>query len=297
MTDFRLHTFLTVCREKSFSRAADRLCITQPAVSQHIKYLETDLGQTLLDTKSREIVPTEAGELLRAFAEKAESDAARTRERISTLGAAHPFRFGATRTIGEFVMPECIAPWLAANPGTHLSLRVDNSESLFSALRSGTLDFACIEGPFSRERYTARVLFSDAMIPVCAPGNHLAGARADISELTNETLLVREKGSGSRVLLEQALAGENRTLDSFARVIEIGNIGAIKSLVSADAGIAFLFARSVSKELENGVLARIELSDFTISHEYTFVCLPDALYEAEYVRFFEYCREIFHNKN
>jgi DNA-binding transcriptional LysR family regulator len=251
----------------------------------------------LLDTKSREIVPTAAGELLRAFAEKAEADATRTRERIRDLGAARAFRIGATRTIGEFVMPRCIASWLAAYPGTDLSLCVDNSANLFSGLRRGLFDFVFIEGPFSREAYTTRVLFGDVMVPVCSPANRFALARVDIAELMGETLLAREEGSGSRILLEQALARGNRSLDSFHRLIEVGNIGAIKSLAAADAGIAFLFALSVSAELERGILARIELADFSIAHDYSFVCLPDALYEAEYLSFFDHCREIFHNKN
>ena len=289
MTDFRLRTFIHVCREKSFTRAAEALHITQPAVTQHIKYLEEDLGHDLLEIRGRSVVPTKEGEILLRFAETAEADAERTRQRIAASSASRSLRFGATRTIGEFVMPEYLAAWARDFPDAGISMIVDNSDALFRALHSGELDFLFVEGVFDRDAYSAELFFRDAMVPVCSPRHPLAGAEAGFADITGDTLIVREGGSGSRQLVESALASGNRSLASFARVVEIGNIGAIKSLVAEGTGIAFLYGRSVARELASGELASIALRDLGVSHDYSFVCLRGSLYEGEYRDFLAYC--------
>lgn len=291
MTDFRLHSFLAVCRAGSYSRAAGQLNITQPAVSQHIRYLEEELECRLFTLRDRTLTLTREGELLRRFAETAESDARRTRELIAGRIGSRTFRFGATRTIGEYVLPGCIAPWLRDHPETELSMLVDNSENLFEALRRGELDFAFIEGIFSRDEYDADVLLADAFIPVCAPGDPVAGRTVGFADILARPLLVRERGSGSRLILEQALASCNRTVGSFGRIVEIGNIGAIKSLVAEGAGITFLYEWSVRRELAAGTLARVRLAGFDVRHDFAFVCLPGSIFAGDYREFLRYCRE------
>jgi DNA-binding transcriptional LysR family regulator len=290
MTDFRLKTFLEVYRQQGFTRAAETLHITQPAVTQHIKYLEEDLGRPLFVINGRTIELTGAGEILLRYAETVEADARRTRERIAATGGRKSLRFGATRTIGEYVMPQCVAGWTRDRPETDVSLVVDNSDSLFRALSSGDLDFIFVEGVFDRNAWSSDVLFRDAMIPVCAPENRLAGKRVDFARLLAETLIIREKGSGGRALVEMDLAARNLRVESFSRVLEIGNIGAIKELVMADAGIAILYERSVAREIAGKKLARIPVKNFSLAHDYSFVCMKGSLYENEYREFLEYCR-------
>ncbi len=291
VTDFRLHTFLAVCRQKSFTRAAETLNITQPAVTQHIKFLEEDLGHSLFAIRGRTITLTAEGEILRRYAETAEADARRTRERIALISSRKQLRFGATRTIGEFVMPPCIAGWIRDFPDTDITMLVDNSDTLFQALESGDLDFLFVEGPFDRDSYASDILFADSMIPVCAPTHPLAGKHALFAQLLGETLLLRERGSGGRLLIEQALLATNRKCESFKGVLEIGNIGAIKELVNTGVGIAFLYERSVLRELESGALSRVLVDDFVISHDYAFACLKESLYENEFRNFLAYCRK------
>lgn len=291
MTDFRLHTFLAVCRQKSFTRAAETLNITQPAVTQHIKYLEEDLGHTLFEIQGRNITLTAEGEILRRYAEKVEADARLTRERIALVSSRKQLRFGATRTIGEFVMPSCIAKWIRDFPDTDITMLVDNSKNLFHVLESGDLDFLFVEGPFNRGAYSSEILFNDSIIPVCAPGHPLAVQRINLTQLLGETLIVREKGSGGRQLLEQELLSKNEKLGSFRYILEIGNIGAIKDLVISGTGIAFLYECSVLREIAAGALSRITIDKFAISHDYSFACLKDSQYENEFKLFLEYCRK------
>lgn len=292
MTDFRLRTFLAVWRERSFTRAAGVLHLTQPAVTQHIHYLEADLGQKLFCLEGRTLTLTGAGEILLRYAELVESEASRTRERIASVSSSRPLVFGATRTIGEFVMPDCIAAWSAEFPAARVSMTVDNTDALFASLRRGGLDFLFVEGPFARDEFSTDVLFRDTLALVCPPGHPLAGREAPLDDLLGETLIVRERGSGSRLLVETMLSHHNLTLSSFRLLAEIGNVGAIKRLVARGAGLAFLYERSVAEDVRSGALGRIRTDDAGLAHDYTFVCVRGSPYEAEYRVFLEHCRKV-----
>lgn len=291
MIDFRLRSFIEVHRLQGFTRAAERLHLTQPAVTQHVKKLEEELGKPLFEIKGRSVELTEAGALLMRFALHAEADARRTREGIAALGKRTVLRFGATRTIGEFVLPPSIASWLEAYPESDVAMRVDNTDALFGALRGGDLDFIFVEGCFAREDYQTEVLDVDELVPVCAPGHPFAGRTVSIEEALPQTLVAREGGSGGRALLEKALEGLNLRISDFGRVLEIGSVGAVKELAARGAGIAFLYGASVARELADGRLARFAVEGLAIRHDYTFVRLKDSLPDDGQLRFLAWCRE------
>jgi DNA-binding transcriptional LysR family regulator len=288
--DFRIKTFLAVTEAGNLSRAAERLGLTQPAVSQHLKHLEDRFGVPLLVCRSRSVTLTEAGELLRRYAAAAEADGARTEALMRERGRAAPLRFGATRTIGEYVLPDRIGAYLAEDPEAELRFRVDNTDALLAALRRGEIDFAFIEGIIDRDEFETRLFLRDAFIPVCAGGDELADGPVRFDRLLARRLIVREAGSGSRLLLERALEADNRRIDHFFRTLEVGNIEAIKRLVSAGTGIAFLYRQSVERELAAGTLARIDLESFDVSHDYSFVFLRGGLYAERYLAFLDFCR-------
>jgi DNA-binding transcriptional LysR family regulator len=281
---------LAVCEAGSFTKAAERLHLTQPAVSQHVKRLEDRFGVPLFQVQGRGIFLTEAGELLRNYAATAEADGARTEALIRDLGRRRRMRFGATRTIGEYVLPDRLAAYLRTYPDAEVSLRVDNTEALLAQLRGGDIDFAFIEGLFDREEYETRLFLQDAFIPICAAGDPLATGKPDFLQLKDRRLIVRERGSGSRLILERTLEGMNRSITNFARILELGNLEAIKRLVAGGAGIAFLYEQSVSKELASGSLARIDWPEFSVSHDYTFAFLKNSLYADRYLEFLDFCR-------
>jgi DNA-binding transcriptional LysR family regulator len=288
--DFRIKTFLAVWEEKGYTKAANRLALTQPAVSQHIKYLEEQLKNPLFKFNGREIALTDAGGVLYRYASVAESDGEKTASLIlSGSFISRHIRFGATRTIGEYLLAVPIAEYVKKNPDTKFSLVVDNTDILLEKLARGQIDFAFIEGIFDRSRYSTDVFMSDSFIPVCSPRDPLAGRRVSISDLINRRLLVREQGSGSRGVLEHSLAEMNYTIDSFSSVFEIGNILAIKDLVAEGVGISFLYEKSVIKELSSGRIVKLDVSDFSVSHDYSFVSLKNSMYEAESKKFLEFC--------
>lgn len=289
MIDFRLKTFLAVWAARSYTKAADVLCITQPAVSQQIRSLEEKFGTPLFRFVGRELLLTDAGVVLHRYASAADAEGRKTELRIASLGQSAPFRFGATRTIGEYVLPAALAACLKARPDAELSLVVDNTEALLRRLNRGDLDFAFIEGVFDREAFETTLVLRDAFLPVCGPLDSLAtrGSPVDLVELLQRRLVVREQGSGSRVVLEHALAAFNIKTSDFHRVLELGNVQVIKEIVAEGLGVAFLYERSVRQELAGGRLSRIAVRDFSVFHDYSFVRLKNSVYEDSYREFLD----------
>lgn len=289
MLDFRIKSFLAVCAEKSFSRAAQQLHVTQPAVSQHIAQLENLYGTALFHFKGRELHLTKAGNLLLRYASTAEADGKKTKKLICSGTARIPFTFGATRTIGEYVMPDCIAAWLKQFPEAEISMNVDNTEVLLEALKAGRIDFAFIEGIFNREDFEVHPFMRDEFIGVCEPGDILSRGKTALKEALKRRLIVREKGSGSRKILEHALESRNRDITHFRQVLEIGNVEAIKKLVAQGAGVSFLYKAAVRKELAEGSLSKMRLEGFPIQHDYSFVMLKNSLYASRWLDFLKLC--------
>ncbi len=175
MLDYRTHTFLEVYRQRSFTRAAEALLITQPAVSQHIRQLEAHYGCALFTKTGRGIEPTPAADFLYQRLLAMENDEGRLRIETAELAArptdtsAAPLIFGCTRTIADYVAPRLISTHLAAHPDASVTLRAGNTRDLVSALERGEIDFALVEGSFDRSRFAYETLSHEAYVAVAAP--------------------------------------------------------------------------------------------------------------------------------
>lgn len=290
MLDFRLRTFLAVREEGGYSKAAERLGLTQPAVSQHIAHLEERFGVPLFSHKGRTLTLTPPGETLYRYAAFAEAEGRKVDAEVRAPGTALPIRFGATRTIGEYVLPPLLSAYLAQAPQVELSMVVDNTENLVAALRQGKIDFAFIEGIFDRGGLEILPFLTDRFLPVCSASDPLAHSPAQLRELLGRTLILRERGSGSRVVLEQALEARGLGLGSFSRLLELGNLEAIKRLVRDGHGITFLYEQSLRAELDEGVLVSLNLLDFSVSREFVFAFPRQSSYRGSYLGFLEFCR-------
>ncbi len=286
MLDFRIKTFLEVCKQRSYTKAADALCITQPAVTQHIKYLEQYYGGRLFEYAGRRIELTRNGKLLYQAVLTMAADEEKIRKHLLLAEEGKKeFHFGSTLTIGEFVLPELLASFIGRNQDVSLSMIVDNTSVLLKKIRDGEIDFAFIEGHFHKEEYDYRLFQKDRFIAVTADKSRFQ-KEMELEELLSETIIAREEGSGTREILERVLNEDNRTIHNFRRVIEIGNISAIKHFVKSGCGITFLFESAVKAEIEAGELFEISLKNQNISREFNFVMLKNSLYEEEYSRFF-----------
>lgn len=277
MLDPRLETFLTLCQTMNYTRAAERLCITQPAVTHQIRALEEHYGCRLFSYRGKTLSLTPKGEQLRDLARSLAYNSRKIEEALSAP-APVSLRVGATKTIGEFVVAPLVERFLRENPDGALSLTVENTQHLLGALEEGALDFALVEGFFDREKYQSTLLRREEFFGVCAPDHPMAGRQVPLEELMGERLLLREKGSGTRAILEATLLRRHRSLDSFARVTELSDFATIKTLAAHGLGVSFLYAPVVVRELREGTLARFDLAGEALSGAFHFVCLKDNLF-------------------
>lgn len=288
MIDFRLKTFLTLCKVLNYTKTAELLHITQPAVSQHIKHLETEYGVKLFEYHNKNLTLTEAGTILYDFVSGIDSSSHRVRQMISLSKAEHlPLNFGTTLTIGEYTMPTILSALIKKYPEIHINMEVGNTQALLSKLENGDIDFALLEGHFDKTKYHTIMFSKESFIGICSPENPLARDKVSFQDLFQERLIVRESGSGSREIFEQILYEHNITMGSFPQQLKIGNINVIKDLVMENLGITFLYEKAVEQELTKGDLSKINIKDINVEREYNFVFLKHNLHGKEFTDWFD----------
>lgn len=281
MLDYRTHTFLEVYRQRSFTRAAESLLITQPAASQHIRQLEAHYGCALFTKTGRGVDPTPAADLLYRRLLTMENDEERLRieaaeaARRSETPHSVPLRFGCTRTIADYAAPRLMAAHLSTHPDSGVMLRAGNTRDLVCALDRGDIDFALVEGSFDRSAFAFEALSTERYIAVAAPGEQGCGWEMEpprsIRDLLTERLILREAGSGTREILEKHLSARDLGLGDFAGIVEIESIPTIKACVRAGAGITFLYRTAVEAELGSGELIDVTPDDFHIEHDFCLI--------------------------
>lgn len=293
MLDFRFNTFLILCNTKSYTKAAKKLNITQPAVTQHIKYLEEKYDTKLFEYSGKVLKLTSEGEMLKDMARSVEIDSEKLYRILKNKKKnIKRIKFGATLTIGEYVMPEFIERYITDFPDARVSMIVENTHRLLHMLREGEIDFAFIEGYFNKLDYSYKRISKEKFVVVCAPENHFAGKNVILESILNENIIIREKGSGTRDIFETTLYEHNMQVKGFRNVTEIGNINVIKTLVQKNFGITFIYKKAVQKELSEGTLLEIYVEDFKALREFNFVTLKNSIYPSEYEEFLNYYNKI-----
>ncbi len=288
MLDFRHQTFLALCTIGSYTKTAEELNMTQPGVTQHIKYLEQYYGGKLFIYKNRKLSLTKKGEKLYNFTNRVQADR-RMFERVifTETEESVPLLFGATLTIGEYIMPKILRKLIEDYPETSLSMNVGNTEVLLNKLHKGEINFALLEGYFNKAEYESIVMKKERFIPVCSKKSNLVNREVTLKELLTHNLVLREKGSGTRDILEHSLLRYNLTVQSFKHIYEVGNMSAIKQLVAEDAGVSFMYLAAAKKELEEGILSEINVEGFLAEHDFSFVFLKDSIHTNEYLKWYE----------
>lgn len=293
MQDFRMETFLAVCRNLNYTKAAEELCITQPAVSQHIRHLEEYYGTRLFISEGKKMVLTEAGRLLQSAGLTMRHDECALKEQMASAGAVgRSLHMGATMTIGEFVLPFMLNRFMVNEPEATVHVTVANTADLLRSIDEGKLDFALVEGYFSGGDYDYQIYSTEKYIPVAGAGYQLqALARGKkqlrTEDLLSEPILIREQGSGTREVLERILEGKNLAVRDFRKIHEINNIQVMKYLIREGRGITFLYEAAVRQELEQGILREIRLKDFSVEHDFYFVWRKGSIFGLEYKEIFK----------
>jgi len=283
MMDFRINTFLTVCRLMNFTKAAAAINITQPAVSQHIHYLEDFYDVKLFKYEGKKMYLTNAGEVLCQVAITMKHDDLYLKETLQDLNKRkNRLNFGATLTIGEFVMAKHIQSYLKIYPSAEVRMIEGNTSELLEMLRLGEIDFALVEGNYARKGYDSLIFSQERYIPVCSKEYDFDAEPKKLTDLLSERIIIRESGSGTREILEKNLEARNLGIEDFRHTVEIGGMNAIKSLLEFSCGITFLYEAVVKNELEKGILREIKLEDFQILHDFAFIWNKGSVFSENY---------------
>ena len=270
MLDYRIETFLTLYEEMNYRRTAERLRMTQPGVTQHIHHLERFYGVKLFVYDGRQLLRTKEAEQLKRYIDSTRAAEHDLRAGFVQTDMLH-LRVGATKTIGEFVIVPTVRAFLR-DEHHRLDLIVDNTETLLSMLEHGELDFAIIEGVFDKEKYPHRLYKRERFVGICSTSHPFAGQTVTLKDALYESLIVREKGSGTRMLLEQAIVSRGYSLDSFRRCSAVSNFSVICELVAMEQAITFAY-EPISHCRSD--LATFHVEDIQITGEFNMVYINE----------------------
>lgn len=293
MIDLKLESFLSVVKNRSYTKAAMELGLTQPAISHHMKLLEDHYGRKLLTYQNRTMHLTEAGEMVLDHAESLKARERVIMERLQHMEDRKKERkFGATLTIGEFTLSGILPELLGHFDHEHLTMLVDNTKNMLKMLKEGEIHFALVEGLINKDAYKTRLLKTCAFVLVAAPGHRLTKkAEVRVDDLLSEVLIIREEGSGSREILERGLIERNRTLQSFRDTIVMGNVNIMKRMVEAGMGISLMYRDAALLEIKEKRLIEVPISDLTILREFNFVEPCDGEPDEENDQYYEFLKD------
>ena len=273
MADRRLQVFYTVARLLSFTKAADALHMTQPAVTFQVRQLEDHFNTRLFDRTHNRVSLTEAGKRVFGYAERifelyAEMENA-VREMTGDVSGA--LTMGASTTIAEYMLPSLLGDFKAKYPDVNIRLKVSNTEGIVSMVENNVIDLGVVEAPVNNKNLLVEVCRVDQLV-VIVPTSHELAAREAVSmaELSRFPFICREEGSGTREVIMEYMAGQGLDKNDLSVCLELGSSEAIKGAVEAGMGVSILSRATIEKELELKTLKAIRL-DPPLERPFSFV--------------------------
>lgn len=262
MADRRLQVFHAVAKHLSFTRAADALFMTQPAVTFQIKQLEEQFNARLFERRHGSISLTPAGELVLSYADKILNLSDEMEIRVGELTGEirGPLLVGASATIAEFMLPRVLGEFNARYPQVRPRLIVANSESIESRVAEHSLDVGLIEAPASLPGLTSQICREDELLAICAPDYPLAGMKSVTPKvLAEHEFISREPGSGTREITNTYFRSHKIAPETLNIQMELGSPQALKGVVATGLGFAIVSRVVVEKEIQLGTLVAIPL--------------------------------------
>jgi DNA-binding transcriptional LysR family regulator len=277
MADRRLQVFYTVAKQLSFTKAAEQLFMTQPAVTFQIKQLEEHFNARLFDRSHGKIALTPTGRLVLEYAERILGLSEEMETRVAELTGAvgGPLLLGASTTIAEFILPRILGEFKVTHPQVQAHLTVGNSEMIENRVADHTLDLGLIESPSHLPDLSSEVCCEDELVLICAPAHRFAkSASVKPQELAGEPFVSREQGSGTREFTDQYLRRCKIAPEDLNVVMELGSPEAIKGVVETGLGVSIVSRATVAKERRLGSIAAVPLEPRLI-RTFSFVHLKE----------------------
>ena len=277
MIDTKLLSLVTVYECGSFVGAAKRLSITQPAVSQHIKALETELGVTVFDRVGGKLSVTKQGEKVIRCAQKMIGLSNVLKQELSEGRYLRDhLTIGVTRTAESNPIAAALAKYCAENEGVSIKLITESIKNLYEMLKSYELDMAVVVGRVSDPALQFILLDTDYLVLAVSSGHPLAKKNlVTLAELKRERLILRLPNSGTRSLFKAHLESNNMKVSDFNVILELDNVATIKDLVCRDFGVSILPKSVCLDEIKKGKIAVLPVENLSMTREMNLACRSD----------------------
>ncbi len=271
MENFRMKVFRVVATHLNFSRAAEELLLTQPAVTQQIRGLEEDYGVPLFDRTGGRITLTPSGTALLPFAQRLKdiSDEAFAAVAGASGEQAGQLAIGASQTIGQYVLPNLVAGFLRENPRVNVTAMSGNSDEMLEAVIAHRIHIALIEGPALRKDVRTEAFMEDEMALVVPASHEWADTEVDIETLKDAPLLMREFGSGSRRVVENALTRAGLKRKDLKVHMELDSTEGLLNAVEAGLGVTFVSRWAVRNQLSLGTLQLARVRGLKLTRKFS----------------------------
>lgn len=265
----KLDTLLAVAEHQNFTKAAQALSLTQPAVSHHISQLEAELGFTLLVRGKGGLRLTPEGEVavkyakrFKALYQNLQTELAHVQRNLTRL------RVGVTHTSESNLTIEALAKCSSQNHNLSITIITDTIKNLYDKLGNYELDLAVVEGPYSAGDFSSLMLDTDYLVCVTSVGNPLARkAMVTLPELKRQRMILRLPTSATRMLFTSTLSSINDSIENFDIALEVDNIATIKDLIRKDMGVSILPRSACMDELRKGTLAALPIENLSMVRE------------------------------
>ncbi len=277
MLDAKLETLLVVAEEKSFTKAASILSLTQPAVSNHISLLEKEIGVKIFFRNKGEVKITPEGEIVVKYAKRIKSLYKRMFDKISELDRQiTKLRVGITHTAESNEIAEILAKFGVSHGNINITIITDSIKNLYEMLENYEIDFAVIEGRRQVGDLNYLMLDTDYLVCILSNNNPLSKkSMVSLSDLKKEHIILRLPESETRKLFEATLTSMNDSIDNFDVSIEVDNIATIKDLIRKDLGVSVLPQSACMDELRKGKITALPIENLSMARETNIVYNKD----------------------
>ncbi len=266
----KLRLFAAVAEHEHYSRAADALGISQPALTVHVRDLERHFGVSLFERVGRNVRLTDAGKLVRDYARRIVALAEELDEAVGDLRGvrAGTLHLGASTTIGEYLLPGVLGVFRAQHPGIDVTVEIANTRWIADRVRRGTVHLGLLGEPVEESELVSEPYGDDEIVLIAPPGHAWASRQVALRELSDAAYIVREQGSATRDVAAATLAARGIRLPV---ALELGGTEAVKGAVAAGLGVAFVSACAVGLEVETGRLVRVTVAGLDIRRRFQIV--------------------------
>lgn len=262
MSDRRLQVFHTVAGVLSFTKAAEILNMTQPAVTFQVRQLEEDFNTRLFDRSHNKISLTRAGELVLGYANQIVDLYGEMHESVKAMTGnnAGLITLGASTTIAEYMLPGLLGDFRKQFPEIMVHLKVANTDAIVAMVEDNTIELGVVEGEVNNQLLRVEDCLVDELVVISGTEHRFSGLSAiKAEELVDQPFIYREDGSGTRSVIAQYLKKQGIEESQLNKVFELGSTEAIKGAVEAGMGVSIVSLATLSKELSLGTLATVPL--------------------------------------